>query len=124
MNKPRTAFKFAAIAGVSILLLVIVLESERSNLAFSVGQPLPSGKVAPQLFSTEDAGVLLAPDGSLWCWGGTGPAKTALVEEPTDAPQRIVAAADWRRLAASLSHALALKADGSLWGWGWTGYGG
>jgi len=123
MNKPARAFKFVALASVSILLLVILFEFQGSNLALSVGQPLPSGKAAPQLVSIVDVGVLHAPDGSLWCWGGTGPAKTGLVEEPTDAPQRIDSAADWRRVAASFSHALALKADGSLWGWGWTGYG-
>jgi hypothetical protein len=123
--KRGTVFKLAAFAGVLVSFLLLLLESQRNHFGFSVGPSLPPGKVAPQLVSAVDVGVLLAPDGSLWCWGGTGPAKRGLglVEEPTEVPQRIGSSADWCRLAASFSHALALKSDGSLWGWGWNGYG-
>ena len=77
---------------------------------------MPPGKVAPQLVSASDLCVLLAPNGSLWCWGR---AKSGLVEEPSGTPQRIGSADDWCRIAASPSHAVALKTDGSLWCWGW-----
>src|SRR5438093_1426322 len=89
--KPGTVFKLAAFAGVLISFLLLLLESQRNHFGFSVGPSLPPGKAAPQLVSAVDVGVLLAPDGSLWCWGGTGPGKTGLglVEEPTEVPQRI-----------------------------------
>jgi alpha-tubulin suppressor-like RCC1 family protein len=118
------ALKLAACAGALVLLLIILWElweAHQKPFGFSVGRPLPRGKVAPQLSSALDVSVLLAPDGSLWCWGGAERPKTALVEEPTEGPQRIGSADDWCRVAASWSHALALKTNGTLWGWGWTG---
>jgi len=81
---------------------------------------LPPGKVAPQLVSAWDTGVLLAPDGSLWGWGGTLFQLGALFGKPTvtQTPQRIGSDSDWRAVAPSLRYVLAQKIDGSLWSWG------
>src|SRR5207253_3267747 len=121
LPKGARALKLAACSSVLLLLLFILWQAQHNLFRLSVGQPLPRGKVVPQLFSGAwDVGVLLAPDGSLWCWGGTEGPRTALVEEPNQEPQRIGSAHDWCQLAASYSHALALKTDGSLWEWGST----
>ena len=118
------AVKIAAVAGAVALVLFILREARQKPFGFAVGPQLPPGKVAPQLSRAMSVAVLLAPDGSLWCFGGTERPKTALVEEPTEGPQRIGSDVDWCRVAASWSHALALKTNGTLWGWGWTGLAG
>jgi alpha-tubulin suppressor-like RCC1 family protein len=117
-------FKLAVLAGVLAPVLVFLLASQRNPFGLSLGPPAPLGKVAPQLINTlADIGLLLAPDGSLWCWGSADFPNTGLVEELSETPQRIGTDRDWCRVAASHSDALALKTDGSLWGWGWNGFG-
>jgi alpha-tubulin suppressor-like RCC1 family protein len=78
--------------------------------------------VSPQLVSTLDGAILLAPDGSLWLWGGNhrqnlDPGCLGTTEV-TDVPERFGSEHDWRGVAADFMHALAFKADGSLWAWG------
>jgi hypothetical protein len=121
LSKSGRTLKLAAGAGALVLVLLIFWKTQQKPFGFSVGPPLPPGKVAPQLCRIDNVGVLLAPDGSLWCWGGTEHPQTALVEAPTEWPQRIGADADWCQVAAAYSHALALKSDGTLWEWGRTG---
>jgi hypothetical protein len=113
--KRGALLKIAAVAVVLTSSLILLKESLRNPSGFSVGPALPPGKVAPQLICAWNLAVLLAPDGSLWCWGATDPPRTSLVEEPTEAPQRIGTASDWYRVAASCLHALALKTDGTIW---------
>jgi hypothetical protein len=105
---------------VLIVLFVLVSRTRPHTSQFTVGSPLPPGKVAPQLVSAWDTGVLLAPDGSLWGWGGTRFQLPALFGKPTvtQTPQRIGSDSDWRAVAASHQYVLAQKIDGSLWGWG------
>jgi hypothetical protein len=117
-------FKLAILAGVLAPVLVFLLASRLDPSGLSLGAAAPPGKVAPQLINTFfDVGLLLAPDGSLWCWGSADSHNTGLVEDPTETPQRIGTDTDWCRVAGSHSDALALKTDGSLWGWGWNGFG-
>jgi hypothetical protein len=122
LTKGGRALKLAAVAGVLALWLIILWEAQQQPFRFSVGRPLPRGKVAPQLCRAGDVTVLLAPDGSLWCWGVSEHPKTVLVAEPTEGPQRVGSDDDWCQVAASSSHALALKKDGTLWGWGSTNF--
>ena len=115
--------KLAAIPAVVILFLIFLLQPQQKPFGFSVGPSLPPGKVEPQLVKKWDVGILLAPDGSLWCWGDPILPTASQMKEPAVTPQRIYSSADWRRVAGSHTHALAVKTDGSLWGWGFNGSG-
>jgi len=90
-----------------------------------MGKPLPPGKVKPQLVNVWDAAVLLAPDGSLWAWGGTQSGLVSVLPRPTTSkiPRRVGSDSDWRQVASSVRHTVALKEDGSLWAWGDNGQG-
>jgi len=102
-----------------VALLVLVITSGRRADAFVVGQPLPRGKIHPQVCATWDRAYLLAPDGSLWAWGGTrfGNADVQL-PGASEIPRPVGTNHDWVKFSAGLSHVLAITADGSLWGWG------
>jgi len=90
------------------------------------GKPLPAGKVRPQLVNVGDTAVLLAPDGSLWAWGGTYLSNVCVCPEPVllPVPRRIGSDSDWKQVAAGGAwFTAALKNDGSLWAWGCNGDG-
>lgn len=109
----------ALIALLSLVALLLLINLLRDDALVS-GPPLPIGKVQPHLVSAWNTGVLLTPDGSLWAWGGTV-APLAHIFGHTNAapiPQRVGTNSDWRKVAASSSHMIALKIDGSLWSWG------
>lgn len=117
-----------AILGAIIVLTLIVVwlfKPRTVPAGFSVGSALPPGKVTPQLVSSWDTGILLAPDGSLWGWGGVEFHLNGLFPKPGiyPQPQRFVGGSDWRKVASSWSHILAIKSDGTLWGWGMNGSG-
>ena len=112
----------AILGAIIVLTLVLVwlLKPRAVPAGFSVGPALPPGKVTPQLVSTWDTGILLAPDGSLWGWGGNQFQLNGLFPKPGvySQPQRFNVGSDWRRVSGSWTHILALKSDGTLWGWG------
>jgi alpha-tubulin suppressor-like RCC1 family protein len=68
-------------------------------------------------------GIILASDGSLWCWGEErlgwpvlGLKNTKI--QNTVSLRRIGTETDWMNIAVGDSHCLAIKADGTLWAWG------
>lgn len=77
--------------------------------------------VPPQVISLFDQAILLAPDGSLWAWGGTDSRMVATFGKPTTTPTptRVGTDRNWRQVAASDSQVLGIKTDGSLWEWGY-----
>jgi alpha-tubulin suppressor-like RCC1 family protein len=86
------------------------------------GQLLPPGKVRPQLVGTWPYAMLLAPDGSLWAWGGSEQSPLPPSLSPRDTmlqiPRRIGSDANWTQVACCQDYQVALKNDGSLWTWG------
>jgi RNA polymerase sigma factor (sigma-70 family) len=82
---------------------------------------LPVGNVEPMISKDSGYGIILSSDGSLWSWG----------EEPLGWPvlglantkksvslRRIGHETDWRDVASSEYHSLAIKSDGTVWAWG------
>jgi len=117
MRKRFTRRAIAAAVLLIVLLFALVWPLHRPGLR--VGQPLPPGKVAPQLATGWDTAVLLAPDGSLWTWGSN--LHGQLGDGTTSnrwTPVRIGQDRDWRTVAAGGDGSYALKLDGTLWGWG------
>lgn len=111
------------LAFVVVLVLVTTLVGRR-DAAFVFGPPLPPGKVCPEVSATWDRAYLLAPDGSMWAWGGTqfGSADIQLPGR-SETPRQLGTNTDWRKFSASWVHVIAIKDDGSLWGWGNNGDG-
>jgi alpha-tubulin suppressor-like RCC1 family protein len=114
-------FKLAILAGVLAPVLVFLFAPRRDPFGLSVGPAAPLGKVAPQLIYTYmGVSMLLAPDGSIWCWGSANSPYTRMVQGLSETPQRVGMDTDWCRVAAGSRNGHALKRDGSLWGWGQT----
>jgi alpha-tubulin suppressor-like RCC1 family protein len=111
----------AVLAVVLAAGLIVLVAKRRDSDEFGVGPARPAGKVTPQLALAMDRALLLAPDGSLWIWGGAqlGPASVMPNQTITPTPVRVGADSDWVRVTAGFYQNLAIKQDGSLWGWGW-----
>jgi alpha-tubulin suppressor-like RCC1 family protein len=108
-----------AVAAGLILIVLLVVVSRSHPPGIWIVKPLPPGKVKPQLANARSAGVLLAPDGSLWAWGWYAFRNTTVFPQPdsSQVPQRVGSDADWIQVTAGEVYTLALKNDGSLWGW-------
>lgn len=107
----------------AVLLLAfsaILVLSRRGERTFVGGPPLPPGKVQPQIAMTWDSAAIVAPDGSLWAWGGRLFGLQCIFSNftVTPVPLRVGKDSDWSRVALGVHSTLAIKQDGSLWGWG------
>ena len=102
-------------------VLTFLLLAKASDLSGQSLTAQPRSFVSPQLVSTLDGAILLAPDGSLWVWGGNHKQQAPGFlgsSQVSEVPERFGSESTWSSIAASFTFALAVKADGSLWGWG------
>jgi alpha-tubulin suppressor-like RCC1 family protein len=116
----RNAFPRLFGAALLFAFLLWLWMRPRGYPALPVGEPLGPGKVIPQIADDFDTAVLLAPDGSLWAWGGARYELSGSFSKPchSEVPLRVGADTDWRSIGAESTFTIAIKTDGSLWGWG------
>ena len=64
--------------------------------------------------------VSVRTDGTLWCWGSTTSGELGNLEDGTRfSPVFLGISSDnWKNIAATTSHSVAVKRDGTLWAWG------
>lgn len=86
-----------------------------------IGIASSEAEVKPQLVSTLDGALMIAPDSSLWTWGGAHSPRATWFGDGriSEVPWRVGNDRDWSKIASKSWNFLALKLDGSLWGWGW-----
>jgi len=84
---------------IGVVLLVVV--SQYHPPGVWMGKLLPPGRVQPQFVRGWGTAVLLAPDGSLWAWGGAKAYKKAslmnVFPSPVflQVPRRVGSDSDW-----------------------------
>jgi RNA polymerase sigma factor (sigma-70 family) len=87
---------------------------------------LPVGTGTPAVALGSKHGLILASDGSLWSWGENENGWSVLglgsITNQTSL-RRIGDENDWRSIAVSDHHTLAIKSDGTMWSWGENGSG-
>ena len=113
---------FASACALIVVCGVLVLsgpQKEAPQLEF--GTALPPGKVAPMIgLSFDRTAHMIAPDGTLWCWGTHGAYVENERPKQSAIPIQVGTDDDWEKLVARPGLALALKSGGQLWGWGYS----
>jgi len=115
MTRRRRILLATALLGCALAFLHI-LAPQRVHLL-----TLPPGPRTPSISLGQFHGLVLAPDGSLWCWGGEERGWPVLGQGKTSfSPDliRIGLETNWVRISAGSDHNLALKSDGTVWSWG------
>lgn len=111
---------------VALLVTFVLIVATLSVIVFRAPaklvaeKTLSEGSVKPQLAGRSDRAALIAPDGSLWAWGGTYTKLRGLAEQEvvSETPVRLGSDKDWSQIALGTGHTVALKTNGTLWGWG------
>ena len=86
--------------------------------------PCPSRGVGrTQAAAGGEHGCAVAPDGTLWCWGGNrrgqlGHDAGVGTDEPNTLPTQVGNDQDWQSVRAGKDHSCGIRAPGTLWCWG------
>ena len=105
-----------------IIAAILLSRREDASLSFDPSRKLKDQTIARVRVSGGGHHALaIAPDGSLWSWGGLMH-RDALglgnISAPVVRPTRVGKDNDWAEVIAGYSCSFAVKRDGSLWAWG------
>lgn len=67
----RLLWRLVALAVCIVVARTVMSLRRNAESPLVIGAALPPGTIEPQVSTTWDLAYLLAPDGSLWAWGGT-----------------------------------------------------
>jgi len=99
---------------------ILAARSWRSSASRRPG--LPRGRGTPAICLGERHGLILASDGSLWCWGsdflGWPVLGLSNSNQRSTRLRRIGDETDWVGISAAAARNLAIKSDGTIWTWG------
>ncbi len=127
------SFKLRIVATVMVLCAVLVLIPVLISLltGYERGRlRLPVGNRTPVISLSEQHGLILASDGSLWSWGSDflGWPVLGFSNASNGSPRlrRIGNDTNWVGISTEASQNIAIKSDGTMWIWGntWQGPGG
>jgi alpha-tubulin suppressor-like RCC1 family protein len=116
-----------------LILLGIVLAVVVAVLAWQIKrgrEPQPPVSIhcsrvitRPQIASSMNSALILAPDGTVWGWGDNGslmgPRATS---RPLGKPARLNVGSNWKTIAAGFNYGVGIKLDGTLWGWSFSSW--
>lgn len=129
LNKPmmkdeprgRWGRRMVGLAGGSLLLVLAFWRPWERSLVV----PLPAGSGIVRVSLGDAHGLLIAPDGSLWSWGGEGLGWPVLGLRTNGMPplfvpklRRVGTDTHWLSASAGSDHNLLLREDGTIWSWG------
>ena len=96
-----------------------------------VAAPLANGALSVDV--NLSASIAVAPDGSVWTWGGNNTgflgagqgfaSDGGVRNSPTPVPPLLPPGQKFTQVAAGQNHALALSTSGQVYAWGWNGHG-
>lgn len=118
-SPPKPKIRIAAIAAILVLLFIVLLSP--TGFFHRERFKLPVGPGKPAISLSETHGLILASDGSLWCWGSDFMGWPVLgMGNVTNQPflRRIGNETNWIGVSAASDSNLALNSDGTLWAWG------
>ena len=112
----------AVLAGLIFACLQFTNRAKAPLLIPVVSGPPVAAQRPAQIALSDQAGLLLAPDGRLWFWGNYRWSTVGTVP-PNLTPSLLDPTNRWTRLAGGSHHFLVIRDDGTLWGLGANFYG-
>src|SRR4051794_15757394 len=117
MARAAKFFAGFVVLAVAVGFLLYYTLRPKPPVPFQIGSPIKNIRTVPSLTCGMQFAAMVAPDGSLWLWGG-GPRNLVALQFASETPQRVDNNYDWKSVTAGFFGLIALKQDGSIWSLG------